>query len=261
MKISEIQTEEGRVRDALIAQRMDHFDAWWQLAIAWLEPPNLERGGWSGVGRWQLPCADHQLVELYVKRQQNHTRFSWRYPWRGLPTFMVEYDMLKYLRAQGVRVPEVVYAGVRDVSASRQAILATQALQGYEELTPYCTADNMTANPPLLIAVAQALKTLHAAGIQHRALYPKHLFVRALPEHETFGAYEIAFIDLEKAKHMWLPAWQRLRDLRQFMSRLQDWPDSLLYQLYQAYASERGQCYQRCGWWWLRWGLKRLNKR
>lgn len=256
MKISEIQTEDGRVRDALIAKHMDHFDAWWQLAIAWLEPPNRERGGWSGVGRWQLHFADSPSVELYVKRQQNHTRWSWRYPLRGLPTFMVEYEMLMYLRTQGVSVPDVVYAGVRDVQAGRQAILATQALQGYEELTSYCTAANMAAQPDLLAAVSKALQTLHAAGIQHRALYPKHLFVRRMS-----GAYEIAFIDLEKAKHMWLPAWQRLRDLRQFMSRLHDWPDSLLYQLYVGYIGEQSKFYQRCGWLWLRWGLKRLNKR
>lgn len=256
MKISEIQTEDGRVRDALFAMHMDHFDAWWQLAIAWLEPPNRERGGWSGVGRWQLQCADSPSVELYVKRQQNHTRWSWRYPLRGLPTFMVEYEMLMYLRGHGVSVPDVVYAGVRDVQAGRQAILATQALQGYEELTPYCTAANMAAQPNLLAAVAKALQTLHAAGIQHRALYPKHLFVRRVND-----SYEIAFIDLEKAKHMWLQAWQRLRDLRQFMSRLQDWPDSMLYQLYEAYIGEQGKFYHRCGWWWLRWGLKRLNKR
>lgn len=235
---------------------MNHFDAWWQLAIAWLEPPNRERGGWSGVGRWQLQCSDSHSVELYVKRQQNHTRWSWRYPLRGLPTFMVEYEMLMYLRGHGVSVPDVVYAGVRDVQAGRQAILATQALQGYEELTPYCTAAKMAAQPDLLVAVVKALQTLHAAGIQHRALYPKHLFVRRMSD-----AYEIAFIDLEKAKHMWLPAWQRLRDLRQFMSRLHDWPDSMLYQLYEAYIGEQGKFYHRCGWWWLRWGLKRLNKR
>jgi hypothetical protein len=256
LKISAIQTEDDLIRDALIAQHMDHFDAWWQLAIAWLEPPNLERGGWSGVGRWQLRCADNSTVEIYVKRQQNHTRLSVWHPWRGLPTFMVEYDMLKYLRMQGVRVPDVVYAGVRDVQVGRQAILATQALQGYVELTPYCTADKMAAEPDLLTAVAKALQTLHAAGIQHRALYPKHLFVRRVGD-----AYEIAFIDLETAKHMWLPAWQRLRDLRQFMSRLQDWPDSLLYQLYAAYMGGQGKLYHRCGWWWLRWGLNRLNKR
>lgn len=227
--------------------KMDSFSAWWQLSITWLEPPNEERGGWSGVGRWMMPGEPSEHRLLYVKRQQNHTRFSLWSPWHGTPTFAVEYQMLRYLQKKNILVPHVAYAGVRDSAEGRQAILVTQALVGFIDLEQWMKDHTLASAPELIAAVARAIRQLHAAGIQHRALYPKHLFVRATDE-----GYEIAFIDLEKAQPMWLPVWQRWRDIRQLMSRLKGYPDSVSVQLFDAYAKSDAQCYRRLAWWWIR---------
>lgn len=256
MKINDIQSDLACVSHATSNLPLDTFEAWWHLPIAWLEPPNLERGGWSGVGRWEIAAGNANTCVVYVKRQQNHTRFSWRYPLSGEPTFMVECRMLATLKQHGVHVPELVFFGARDTSDGRQAVLVTKALDGFHPFSEDCSPDAMVANIPLLLAVSQAIQRLHQVGIQHRALYPKHIFIR---EHN--GVFEVALIDLEKAKHMWFPAIQRFHDLKQFLRRVADWPEKLRYQFYQVYCGNMHPVLMQMGWWWLQRDLNRLNKR
>ncbi len=253
----------------LQSQQLVSFEAWWHLPITWVEPPNLERGGWSGVGRWSLATADVSTApsEVFVKRQQNHTTRSWRYPWRGMPTFMVEYQMLKLLAARGIGVPEWIYFGARDFDSrhqvsQRQAILVTRALSGYQPFSSCCDVIFMMQQPALLSAVAVTLQRLHRLGVQHRAMYPKHVFVRS-PDTQGSGArsYDIAFIDLEKAKFMFFPWMQGLRDLKQFLSRLPDWTPELQTRFYRAYAANRHPLIRRLGWWWLSRSLTTRQQR
>lgn len=230
-------------------QHLSTFDAWWQLPIDWLEPPNLERGGWSGVGRWQLSPADFSgaSMVLYVKRQQNHLRTCWYFPWRGVPTFMVEFETIRYLTSQGVGVPECVFFDMRKSIAGPQAILVTRDLANYHPFSAFCEAKHMMPDAALITAVALAVKKMHAARVQHRALYPKHIFIRRLDVND----YAVTFIDLEKARRMICPAIQGTRDVLQLLSRMPDWSAEMQLRFYRAYASNMPSLLQRLGWWYV----------
>jgi hypothetical protein len=57
----------------------------------------------------------------------------------------------------------------------------------------------------VLHAVAQQIRRFHDLGWVHRALYPKHVFVRL-----DAAAPQVALIDLEKARQS-IGAWRRAR--------------------------------------------------
>lgn len=213
----------------------------------WLEPPNLERGGWSGVGRWQFSLDTGTETTLFIKRQQNHMRRSIRAPITGVPTFMIEYHFLNYLSQHGIKVPQLVFFGTRNTIDGHQALLATIALEGYQDFSHFCAATCITNEKGLLETVAKTIRQLHRTGVQHRALYPKHVFVATRE-----SGYEVAFIDLEKARYMRLPSLQAWRDLRQFLSRLPDWTDEMRYRFYQSYTGRVSGVRLALGWWWLR---------
>lgn len=245
-------SSDPRLQTALASQGLTDFDSWWQLSVAWLEPPNRERGGWSGVGRWQLPLDADNVCELYVKRQQNHLRRTALAPFSGVPTFMMEYRYLTFLRQHGIKVPEVVYFGSRQTAEGDQAVLVTVALSAdYQDFSQLCDAPQMLANGGLLEAVAKAIRQLHQTGVQHRALYPKHVFVaRRDPD------VAVAFIDLEKARNMPFPRWQAWRDLKQFLARMPDWTEDMQFHFYQVYTGRASGVMLKLGWWWLRRALK-----
>lgn len=183
------------------------FDEVWARHIDWFEEPNHRRGGWSGVGTLQLQGADEKTVTLFMKKQENHGRKTWRHPIQGEPTFKREFARLRFLEAHQFLAPRVVLYGVAQQSGQQRAVLATEALAGFEPLdkvlaTWYAQASKAEKRA-LILRVAAEIRRFHALGLMHRALYPKHIFVK-----DAAKGAEIALIDLEKARFSWF-AWYR----------------------------------------------------
>ncbi len=185
---------------ALLAQhKLDTFDGMWDFKVDWFETPNERRGGWSGVGRVKLESADGTASVFFVKKQQNHGRRTLRHPIKGEPTFRREFERLRFLSQHGFAAPVAVFYAESDAGGDQRAILVTEALSDFVPLDALEAGWRVTANQPqqhdLIMAVADALRRFHDFGLVHRALYPKHIFVKnagTLPE--------IALIDLEKTR-------------------------------------------------------------
>lgn len=181
------------------------LDALWNGPLERVDVPNLDRGGWSEVGRLEVGGR-----ELFLKRQSDHLTRSLRHP-LGEPTFAREYRAIQRLEQAGIATVEVVFFGLRRQGRARQALLATRALEGYRSLEEWLGDWDLLPEDRqhrLIRAAARLVRRLHDAGWIHNSLYPKHLFLRC------DGAGEPArLIDLETARRSWRGWRDRVRDL------------------------------------------------
>jgi hypothetical protein len=182
------------------------FDTLWDLDAAWFEEPNRRRGGWSGVARCELALPEGGTAAIFLKRQENHGTFSWRHPFKGVPTFLREFRKIEHYRACGIPALEPVYFAMRRTREGHRAILVTAELTGFESLEDRVARWLKDGAPPRaarrghLRAAADLLRAMHAHGIQHNCFFPKHVFTRRLPD----GRVEARVIDLEKSR--WRPS-------------------------------------------------------
>jgi hypothetical protein len=199
------------ISDSFVAALQHHqlatFSEVWAKDIEWFEAPNHRRGGWSGVGKISLPCSDGKLLHLFVKKQQDHGRRTLLHPIKGEPTFRREFERLEFLAQHQVACPKVVMFAERIESGHQQSILITESLEDFLPLDSllgsWWQTSHAETRQALLQHVADALRRFHDLGLMHRALYPKHIFVK----NPGLGA-TVALIDLEKARFNWL-AWYR----------------------------------------------------
>lgn len=191
------------------------FDTLWHLQADWFEAPNMHRQGWSGVSR--IPIAgssDTNGFHAFLKRQQNFMRRTWRHPVKGVPTFRCEYTMLLHLQQHDVPVPSPLFFSEKKLDGNINAVLLTAELQGYVPLETILARFSPGDCPlswqrKLIQSIARTVAALHANKVQHRALYPKHIFIRE----RDHGEFDSVLIDLEKARFKWF-AWQcTLHDL------------------------------------------------
>lgn len=199
------------------------FDAIWQREIAWFEPPNERRGGWSGVGTIILQTNNSLPIKLFIKKQQNHGRKTWLHPFAGEPTFRREFSKIKFLEKHNIGAPKLVFYA-ENISfyenlAAKQAILITEELIDFVPLdTVDLSSLNQTQQQILIQTVATEIKRFHESGLVHRALYPKHLFVK-----NSHSKPEIAFIDLEKTRFSAFFYWRTYFDLAAFIRHSIGW--------------------------------------
>ncbi len=229
-------------RSLLAASHLASFDDVWALKAEWFEEPNVRRGGWSGVCRIVVPRADGSELGLFLKRQENHQRRDWRHPVRGEPTFAREFRMLRYLQDKGVPAPRPVFYGSAVVGGDARGILMTEELAGYRPLDAVTTELFAAGRPPLaaqralLRAAAGIVRALHAAGVQHSSLYPKHIFVRMREGADP----DAALIDLEKSRTTLLSKRRMLHDLDALNRHAEHWSRSArLYFLCRYLGLER----------------------
>lgn len=192
--------------------QLANFEQLWDYQGDWFEPPNRERGGWSGVNYIELADATGKLQGFYLKRQQAHMRHTWRHPFAGEPTFVREFEILEYLNKCNVATPKFVFFG----SQQDKAILLTEALTGFMAADDWLkrhTNISIHQQRMLMRALANAVRQLHQAGVQHRSLYLKHLFVKGSGAGFEKGSFEVATIDFEKSRITAFIAWFRLADL------------------------------------------------
>jgi len=173
------------------------FDYWWQRRGHWVEPANRRRGGASGVVR--LVPFEAGFAPLYCKRQSGHVYRSLRYP-LGRPTIWREMQAYRALARLGIRTPRLIYGGIRKAQGQWQALLVTEALQGFVSLEDwYQTAPRVeqthAQTRAVLKAVAEMLARLHRAGWRHGCCYAKHVFVSVVD-----NTAQAALLDLEKCR-------------------------------------------------------------
>ncbi len=193
----------------LLAQhQLASFEQLWGYQGDWFEPPNYERGGWSGVNFIELTDQAGKQHGFYLKRQLNHTRRTWQHPIAGEPTFVREFEILRHLAKHNVATPKLIFFE----SQQNKAILLTQALTGFESADKWLEKNlaiiNISKQRLLSRSLAAAVKGLHQAKVVHRSLYLKHLFIK-----ETNDEFEIALIDFEKSRISSFTAWLRFSDL------------------------------------------------
>lgn len=175
---------------------LECFDDVWLLPEDWIDEPNRGRGGWSGVSRHELKSSGGAIVPVILKRQEDYVKRTWLHPLRGVATLRAEAAMIERLRARGIAVPELIYFGE---SARSRAALMTVELESSEPLDRFARMLQIRQAPlaakrELVFVVAQAVRKLHLARCQHRALFPKHLLVCGGHPLRVF------IIDFEKAR-------------------------------------------------------------
>ncbi len=199
---------------ALLEQhKLASFEQLWGYAGDWFEPPNRERGGWSGVNFIELTNNAGKKTGFYLKRQQNFTRRTWRHPIKGEPTFTREFTMMQYLKQYKIAIPNMVFFA----SKQTQALLLTEALQGYISFDCWLEnnpAASLSRKRKLLSALAQTIRSLHQARVQYRSLYAKHVFVK-----DNVENFDVALIDFEKSRVSAFIAILKFSDLITFNYR------------------------------------------
>lgn len=215
-----------RYQKIFAKNQLDGFDSLWSKHIDWFEAPNYERGGWSGVGQLVLAADDDEL-STFVKKQQGYGRRTLLHPLKGEPTFRREFQRLTFLAACQIKAPKVVCYGEQLIDDKTCAMLATETLLGFEPLD-VVTQRWHTVNPPsrkqkkkLLRIVANALRDFHQTGLIHRALYPKHIFIK-----NAESQPEVALIDLEKARFSTFFLYRAYFDLSALNRRAEFWTKS-----------------------------------
>lgn len=192
---------------------LNDYEKIWDLSGDWVEPPNYRRGGWSGVCRMSFATPEGSSTNVYLKRQENHGHRTLLHPIRGEGTFVREFRNIRHLRKHQVPTLNPVCFAQCFRDGNLQAMLMTESLEGYRSMEDILYEGEALAMPVpqrrrLLSAVALSVRKMHASGIQHRCLYPKHLMVKAQ------GAdYEVALIDLEKSRRVFVPFLPGMRDL------------------------------------------------
>jgi tRNA A-37 threonylcarbamoyl transferase component Bud32 len=210
------------------------FNEIWDFPIQWIDTPNQNRGGWSGVGCLEITF-EHEPVTLFVKKQFNHTTRTIRHPIEGESTFAREYKAICFLQSHGLLAPNVVFFGQRVVNEGQQAILVTEMLADYHSLDEVQRSKlSLLQKRQLLRDVAKTIRRLHQIGIQHRAMYAKHIFVKPCE-----NSFEVAFIDLEKSRRMVFPYLQAMTDLITLNYRTKGWSKSSRLYFYMHYLGQR----------------------
>ncbi len=186
------------------------FDQWLALPGEWVEEPNIRRGGESGVKR--VFTTTGQM--LYRKQQVGHIYRPLHHPF-GYPTAMREKKVLLACAALNVIVPKLVYAECRKVAGVWQALLITEALDGFSSLEEcYADQQELRWGEPLHLRVLQevgaCLARFNLGRWQHGCLRMKHVFVRVQGEQ-----IEIALLDLEKSRQSMTAKHAAKHDIKQ----------------------------------------------
>jgi hypothetical protein len=222
--------------------KLDSFDALWNLEAGWFEPPNKRRGGWSGVSRCELALPEGGTATVFLKRQENHATRTLSHPF-GMLTFIREMQNILLFKQASIPSLEPVYFAERNVDGNRRAILCTEALDGYQPLENLVQCwltegwPERAVRRRLMHAIVKVMRQMHLHKIQHNCFYPKHVFVRF-----TGDEISIRIIDLEKAKLRILSRFATFRDLYTLNRHSLSWPRTERLRFFLMYL-----------------GLKRLN--
>lgn len=225
----------------LQAAGLDSFEALWALQLPAVDLPNTERGGWSSVCRLEVDGRAY-----YLKRQSNHLTLSPARPF-GEPTFARELRNIRRYAQLAVPALSAAFYAERKVGKEWRAILLTHALDGWQDLHD-CLENrhqqSAAQNMAIVEACAALVAQLHAAGLYHACLYPKHIFLQP-----SGAAFKACFIDLEKTRKSVLRNRDRVRDIDTLLRRIgARWSDEQVSVFLTAYLAALGQSAQLARW-------------
>ncbi len=239
--------------------QLDDFESIWDLEMEWFEEPNQRRGGWSGVGRIELNLEVSGNLNLFIKKQENHGRPTWLSPIKGEPTFRREFKQLSFLHSEGFNAPRVVFYGESNQNKRQRAILVTVALDEYRPLESlsedWLVKSSQTQKKKLIAEIARGLRAFHKLGLVHRALYPKHIFIR---DADTQPA--MALIDLEKARYSPLFFYRAYFDLAALNRHLLNWTKTQRLAFFKSYFGYKSLSRHRLSFFY-KWFCRLIVKR
>jgi tRNA A-37 threonylcarbamoyl transferase component Bud32 len=187
------------------------FDHIWALPQEWIDKPNVRGSGWSSVSRHRLRAPNGGNARVILKRQQSYTKKTFTHLLRGISTLRTEAEMIGYLRHRGVLVPEIVYFG--ESKDQRTALMMLEVASAVP-LDIALRERQFRDKHSLIAAAARAVRAMHQARCQHRALFPKHILVDK--------AAAVYIIDLEKARRKLFRQQCIVRDLDELNRRALD---------------------------------------
>jgi hypothetical protein len=163
----------------------------------------------------------------------------------GIPTLRREYEMLSWIRREGVPATVPLYFAQRRDAGCQRAILVTEQLNGYqslEALTAYWSEHSWPSwqeKRALIQAIALVVRQLHRLRIKHNCLYPKHVFLK-WPEHaqDPSGPVNVSLIDLEKARRT-ISCWDAAkRDLDTLHRHSRGWSRTDRWRFLRVYLGD-----------------------
>ncbi len=166
-------------RQLLEFNRLLSFADIWKYRADWFEEPNNCRGGWSGVCQLELSDQAGNQLRVFLKRQENHVRRTWRHPLRGEPTFLREFEMLRYLQSCNVAMPAPVFFDSEMVEGKSRAILITEELVGYRPLDT--VTEELFAQQRPAIATQRAIVRATASTPYASCMMPASITARSTP--------------------------------------------------------------------------------
>lgn len=189
--------------------QLSTFDQFWDLELKAVDEGNVGRGqdGWSKVCIHSLMTATGEKKRIVIKRQSNYRSHTLRHPLSGIATFEKEYQFIRRYQKLEIPAMQAVYCATRQVNGELQAILATEYLENHRSLFDILEESKLSKQDIIYLTqqVGQLVATLHEKNLEHRCLFPKHIFI---PNDPTQKA---CLIDLEKTR--WRP-WGKGRIVR-----------------------------------------------
>lgn len=228
-----------RWTNTLAEHGLTDFDFLWGLDVGLLDSPNTGRGrdGWSSVGLLRLDQPGGREKRLILKRQHNYVIRTLSHPFRGIPTLRNEAQSILQFNKLGIPAMELVLYAERRESDGVKAILLTEFLSGYESLERLYAVWQKQGWPKgierhsLIRSVAQLIKMMHAKGMRHNSLYPKHVFVR-----NDGIAFSVKLIDLEKVRWSPIGNAKSIRDLDSLNRHAPGWSRADRLRFFKSYC-------------------------
>lgn len=182
---------------------------WWGSQGRWVEEPNRDRGGFSGVQ--VLEAGDGR--RFFIKRQANYLFRSVRYP-LGRPTLLREFRNFRTYERLGFATPDVVCFDMRQRDGRWEALLVTRALEGFISLRDGLRAKRWGAarRAAVLDAVLTEITSLHGMARKHGHLYPKEIFID-----DREDEIHVALLDLELSRRCLSAGQAAASDLKRFL--------------------------------------------
>lgn len=215
-------------KGVFLKQGLADFEALWGLDLVPLDKPNRgrSRDGWSYVCAMNLELDNGTCKKLIIKRQQNHNSRTLLHPFTGIPTFEKEMSSIVRYARQDIPVVKPVYFARRKKKNGVQAILITEFLDGFislDNLVKKWKQEEWSHNTRnnLIKIIAKCISRMHAKGLMHNSMYPKHIFIK-----RNGDDFLIRLIDFEKSKQGFFALHRRCRDLGSLHRRAKGWSDA-----------------------------------
>lgn len=209
----EIHFSSPHWQSLLSANNLTTFEQFWDLNLEAVDEGNIGRGknGWSRVSIHALQSPRGGQRKVVIKRQSNYRSRTLRHPLRGIPTFVKELENIQHYERLNVPGLQAIFCATRKTGNELQAVLVTEFLDDYQSLHDLFEHWSQHGRPSpkqsntVITACAEAIASLHHAGLEHRCLFPKHIFYSAT------NTPSVRLIDLEKTR--WRP-WSNDRIVR-----------------------------------------------